>query len=565
MSNILNHNRNIFDFKINKSNYWDFHLCVDINDGNTYEDADCLSANIDINNSDCVWFDTLYSKKENVWVDAVNDGLSLNSIGFTGMDNGLITFEKDKITNREFLDLFLNSRYSVEKGDKRFVLNKVNGNNKLYDYSTDVTYVDGVQVVKLNGGFYQGFFKSDNYQVLPDDINDGVCFSFTLKKEDFINSKITLNDNHPNNKGFFFYIGTRAENKWWKKYTTSFDYKKYLQEYTDGYSKEYFENESTDEEEYVTELPPVKEGKYFSNGYISDTKEDRYFDENSDCCNHYVEEGYIEKDIKIDKDMHLSTAEGYDLYQPNIVEYKTDNKFITYNHGKDGFTVKDKSEDCEVVLYDIKAPDIENYFLLFHHGCNGYTTKNIQSLIDKESKKYDVLADLYNNALGFRITDDGSIGYRYLVQDCEKGGYKIEEEYSYPNVVDNKWCVVDIKIVPSGQKIKFLIYVNAKLILVSKELPKTNLRSLNDLSSKQEGVPYNISIGGGTQGLCDTIGIDYLSTPDSVLPLEQNFAGTFIGYLKSFKVYDCQLNYSVIQRKVEEEDKLLNRYDIYNI
>ena len=36
MSNILNHNRNIFDFKINKSNYWDFHLCVDINDGNTY-------------------------------------------------------------------------------------------------------------------------------------------------------------------------------------------------------------------------------------------------------------------------------------------------------------------------------------------------------------------------------------------------------------------------------------------------------------------------------------------------------------------------------------------------
>ena len=91
------------------------------------------------------------------------------------------------------------------------------------------------------------------------------------------------------------------------------------------------------------------------------------------------------------------------------------------------------------------------------------------------------------------------------------------------------------------------------------------MRSLNDLSSKQEGVPYNISIGGGTQGLCDTIGIDYLSTPDSVLPLEQNFAGTFIGYLKSFKVYDCQLNYSVIQRKVEEEDKLLNRYDIYNI
>ena len=29
MSNILNHNRNIFDFKLDLSNYWDFHICLD--------------------------------------------------------------------------------------------------------------------------------------------------------------------------------------------------------------------------------------------------------------------------------------------------------------------------------------------------------------------------------------------------------------------------------------------------------------------------------------------------------------------------------------------------------
>ena len=29
MSNILNHNRNIFQFDINKEDYWDFQLCID--------------------------------------------------------------------------------------------------------------------------------------------------------------------------------------------------------------------------------------------------------------------------------------------------------------------------------------------------------------------------------------------------------------------------------------------------------------------------------------------------------------------------------------------------------
>ena len=49
MSNILNHNRNIFQFDINKEDYWDFQLCID----NAYDDfceglvERCLSAYID--------------------------------------------------------------------------------------------------------------------------------------------------------------------------------------------------------------------------------------------------------------------------------------------------------------------------------------------------------------------------------------------------------------------------------------------------------------------------------------------------------------------------------------
>lgn len=565
MSNILNHNRNIFDFKINKSDYWDFHLCINNCDSILNNEKYCLAVNIDTNDNECIWFDTLYSKKENTWSNAINNGLYLNSIGFTGIDNGLITFDKDKITNKEFLDIFLNSKYSIEKNDNRFILNKVNGNNQIYDYSTEITYYNDTQVIKLNGGFYQGFFKSNNYQVLPTDINNGVCFSFILKKENFTNPNITLNDKHPNNKGFFFYIGTRAENKWWKKYSTSFDYEKCLQQYTDDYSKEYLEFTPLKNKEYVSEMPIRSDGKYFENDYLINNNEDKYFDENNSCCNSYVENDYIEDDIQIEENMKLNTSEGYDLYQPNIIEFKTDNKFITYNHTHDGFTVKDKIDDKEIILYDIKKPDIGNYFTLFNRTCSGYTVNNIQTLIDKENKKYDILADLYNNALGFRITDDGKIGYRYLIKNCDSNDIKIEEEYSVSNIIINVWYKIDIKICPSGKNIKIFIYVNNKLVLVSKELPKLNLRKLDDLSSKQEGVPFNISLGGGTQGLCDSIDINYMTPPEMILPLEKNFAGTFIGYIKLFKFYNCTMNYSMLERNLENEDELLNQNDIYII
>ena len=68
---------------------------------------------------------------------------------------------------------------------------------------------------------------------------------------------------------------------------------------------------------------------------------------------------------------------------------------------------------------------------------------------------------------------------------------------------------------------------------------------LNEPYDKQEGVPFNISIGGGTQGLLDTVySID--STPYDIYPLGKYFGGTFIGYFKSFKFYDCLLNYQRI-------------------
>ena len=108
----------------------------------------------------------------------------------------------------------------------------------------------------------------------------------------------------------------------------------------------------------------------------------------------------------------------------------------------------------------------------------------------------------------------------------------------------------DICLSPNSflDTMQIMIYVNGKLVLVSKELPIFNLKLLDDLEEKQEGVPFNISLGGGTQGLAEVVYLNYLRLPEYVLPLEKEFGGSFIGWIKSFKFYTCPLNYYEIRQ-----------------
>ena len=213
--------------------------------------------------------------------------------------------------------------------------------------------------------------------------------------------------------------------------------------------------------------------------------------------------------------------------------------------------------------------------------CTGYTTGTIQKYNEAHEKPYDIYKDIKNNAFGLRITKDGAIGYRYGILDCETSAanhYSMVEEYSKSGMVKcNEWNDITVKIVvlnpyysqiqrsyqlrglfsgmtfcentgtTGSHRIKIYVYVNGYLKLVSKELPEFAFRELNDDYQKQEGVPYSISLGGGTQGLMETIGPDYMNASRYILPLERDFGGSFNGDIKSFKMYDCPLNYSTIR------------------
>ena len=651
MGNIFNHNRLPFNFRLDRSEYWDFYLSQP-SYGSDYIDGlsdRCLISFIDTTDPECVWFDSLYSKPKYYWEDAVNNGISLKNIGYTGVDNGLIHYEKDRISNKEFLKLYKDSEIKIEKDDLRLLLNKVYGNNQIFFYGNDIVEEDGMLVSKLNGGFWQGFFKTDeNYRVLPKNIGNGLTFEVVLKKHDFEkDGKYRLNDRHSGNKGIFLYLGTRAENKWWKEYISEYSPSKvdngfivdgyvnsdytgedslnddYIKPYQDLYAvDEYFadgyltdkckENcccpkDSKDDggshrkssmpkftypealnvyednavwfdqdghlwienEMFTTGLKPKNNcskskrkcncGDYFADGYITDD----YYD-NCDCTI-YFKEDYLNPEAKIDENEELVMKDGYSVRQTNIREYRSDNKFLLFDRTCEGYTTDNWVEGSEVIITDVLTPKIKNYFLLFNRTCGGYTTDTIGSLIEEESRKYDILNDLYRNAIAFRIDDDGRIGYKYFVKDCDTDdGYKIESEWSSIGVVkDDKWYTVTIKLLPIGKKYDecaentsssdkmiIVIYVNGKLKFKSKELPILNLKKLNDMYSKQEGVPFNISLGGGTQGLSDVIYLNYRKLPEYELPIEKEFAGTFIGFVKTLRIYNCGISFSEINQNV---------------
>ncbi len=583
MSNILNHNRDIFQFYLNKEDYWDFHLCIDNISGDYTEGLSerCLSAYIDMSDDECIWFDNVYSKSEYVWENAINNGLIFNNFGFTSVDNGKTFYEKDRITNKEFFEIFTNTKYNIEKNDLRLTLTKVRGNQQLYDYSNYITFWDDkFQVAKLNGGWYQGFFcgnNGENYKVLPTDIGNGWDLEFVLNKEDFNNEKQTLNDVYPENKGIFFYIGTRAENKWWLKYLTNHNFDWCLKTaFDEGYvNSEYLQTQGLNDDYFKSIVEMYENIEYFSDEYLLIEKEkfesafiDEYTSDNKFCehCQNYVDDEYIEKDLTIDENMALKTEDGYDINQPNIGKIKTNNKFLIFDRTSEGQTANNWDENnTEIILDYIKKPNIGNYFTLFHKGRDGYDVKKIQKVLDSKNKEYNVLHDLYRNAFALQIKDDGTIGYKYLIKDCdsEEENYQIEREFTANSVIsNNKWYTIHIKIKPIrhknksnlnclsentiNDKMQIMFYVNGKLVLISKELPIFNFKMLNDLEEKQEGVPFNLSIGGGTQGLSEVVYLNYMKLPEYVLPLEKEFGGSFIGWVKSFKFYSCPLNYQEI-------------------
>lgn len=581
---------------------------VDTNNG--ILNTDCLISYIDMNNPNCI-FDggvtslTEINGKKIDYENSIADFCELNDIKLTGIDNGLISFDKifgySNITNKEFYELMTEYKMFLESGDTRLTLYEVTGNTGHYSYGTK--YVNGDEkYYALSGGFLQGFFKMHgfNYQTLPQHIENTWNLEFVLRPRDYEYRKPyldkeengeALNLIYPDNKGIFFYMGTRSENKFSQFYKNNMDsypirpgYEELCNEDMNG---QYFHNGKTKEdakrrsnlENYLTVASLYIPFEFLNNehvcgcGYTGSYKgtlksivdDNNNIQQGSD----YEYEDYVIDDIDLSDFTINTTFEGKPIDTNSIVEFITDNKYLLFNRTKHGYTAKtfEKDADYTFILSGITKEYQKNAYLLFNRTKNGYTTKNIDNWFSSneyqelENGTYDITKDIVGNAFALQIKDDGSIGYKYLVRDCEsEHKIKIESEFSYPGIItDDEWNVVNVMFsilngnvdncgTPYGKrKMRIYVYVNGMLKLVSKELDEFNFHELDDSFDKQEGVPYNISLGGGSQGLMESIWTNRKQMFKYVLPIEQNFAGTFIGDIRSFKFYNCKMESAQIK------------------
>jgi len=513
MGNIYQHNFNKCDLRLSNSGYWDMFLAFDCRnnglDHNLILSGDCLLIDIDINNDLSISGNSICSLVTWEGVTINGSGITLNDIGLTGIDNGFIEYPcSADTTGSTFLNVYTGSSMFISSADTTFCMTRVTGCT--YDYP--VEFDSGATVgryLKLCGGFYQGFFKlsdktyfeeiSDNmfvwplswftcppdcltgdtgttcttlnphlayecynqdkpipynYQILPTRQENGWTAEFIINPDDTICSGVTgttLNEVYTGNTGFIFYMGTRAENKYWDLFSG--------------------------------------------------------------------ETGY-------------TTSSGFPLPPPTITEeVLNDNPFLVYN------------------------------------GSNLTTACTFTGITEVTTTNKDWELDIIDNALGFRITPEGAVGYRLITSTgvCSGDSYTTEcaviEDYSEDGLITNgEWQQLVIRFRPYGiydttcdlvvgarRKGRLDIYINGYLRHTFDDFDEFIFKELDEHREKQQGVPFNYSLGGGSQGLLETNTVGGPDQLDESLKIEENFAGTFIGCLSSFKFFGCSLDVTTIQ------------------
>jgi hypothetical protein len=165
----------------------------------------------------------------------------------------------------------------------------------------------------------------------------------------------------------------------------------------------------------------------------------------------------------------------------------------------------------------------------------------------------DITEKLYLESLANNATSLITIPYTQI-------GGKTSEQIELVRL-NEKWLID--KLYRNG---RLKIYVNGKLFHTIENFEEIIPRGLDTDKEKQVGVPFNISWGGGTQGLRENLTFSsmtqpygpYIQDPENFpindlsgttfnglktnILIEQNFAGTFDGAISQFRMYVTPLS-----------------------
>ena len=601
--NINNYYFNRYDIKLDYSSYFDLTLASDerdydeevvfsnniiaVNDGNrlpvsidlnSYLSNQKLTLFWNVNNSG----NTLVSKN---YYNPNNDDLfcetatTVCDIGLVGTDNGLydkmsgqsLTFTMGINDFEKFNPHYYDRRLKLHpvwsyadwpnhrfSGNSKTVYNIISKNNDTVGYYNE-----------LYGGFYQGFYKlyGYDYEVFPERVNKGWTMETVIKprqREEYEiqPSEVYLNDVYPDNAGMFFFFGTRAENKYYHPDSGLTECIKTCACANTGVTNSncfnVFPTTATTVQHnigpcggYNTEVtnPPVDPGKdVFSNAMAIRLSGDP---KNPRLCVKY---------IKLTGDCITTGSCG--------------TTGITYSSG---YSV---NEVCSTRgIYD----DC-NYDSLVCYTAN---TEERWVMISAVFERYETLeeCDLLNwGGLGdirellYPSSINGASPNLIMPPQTHIGSPK--EKLVNITELNRKWLREKDK-----RKGLLKLYVNGYLFMVIEDFEEIIPRELNTQKEKQLGVPFNISWGGGTQGLreslmfssCTTTYGPYIQDPKSMpnqvlsgtslsglttdILLEPNFGGTFMGGISQFRMYTEPLSSPQIQHNARI---LKDRFDLYD-
>ena len=511
----------------------------------------------------------------------------LCDIGLTGIDNGLVpNMSGETIEITTGLYTSVQDRFSRYKYDRRMKMHPITGfttsENRLWNddsYTYDLSYVnaggDIGYVAQLNGGFYQGFYKiaGYDYQVFPERVSLGWTAEFMLKYRWTGDTSVGLNNRYPDNKGTFFYMGARAENKFYH--------------YADGSPAQ-----DTGYTRVTSGLTCMHTCGCSSSTNTASTCLSVYqisggSSTNCSCgcnCQCSVTAKYPEKDPLYDEVSNaLSLRLSGDTGNPRLCV-----KVFRITGGCE------TSGTCLTGLTYTTGTSVTEWCSTrgIFDFCSGTTYPNVEHWvqIDAVFQRNEWLdtCDLYDKGgLGLIVSTV------FTATSANNSVSLIEPPLTHEQPYDPATTEVvkfndmwNEEIYYRLGTLKF--YVNGRLFMVAENFEEIIPRLLNTERENQIGVGYNISLGGGTQGLHDNLtfsggcppelsGITYQQDPECLttydldntiysglttqIQLETLFGGSMIGEISTFRMYTEPLNAAQIKHNFKI---LENKYDLLN-
>ena len=497
----------------------------------------------------------------------------LCDIGLTGIDNGLVqNMSGETIEITTGLYSGTTDKFSRYKYDRRMKLHPITGftttQNRLWNdnsYTYDLNYQnvggDIGYVANLQGGFFQGFYKIPgyDYQVFPQRVPLGWTAEFMLKYRWTGDTSGGLNNRYPDNKGTFFYMGARAENKFYH--------------YADGSPKQ-----DSGYTRVTSGLTCMHTCGCASSANTS-----------SQCLQVYQPSGGTITNCTCGCECDCTTTAEYPEKDPLYDEVSNALSLrLSGDTGSPRLCVKtyritggcESTGTCLTGITYVTGTSLTEWCSTrgIFDDCSGTTYQNVEHWvqIDAVFQRYEWLdiCDLY---------DKGGLGL--LVKDVYYATIEgrsvtlieppITREATYDPASTEVVTFTDMWTEEQKYRLGTLkFYVNGKLFMVTENFEEIIPRLLNTPKEKQIGVGYNISIGGGTQGLHDNLTfsggcpttieeIVYQQDPECLtdydlehtiysgltthIKLEEYFGGSMVGEISAFRMYTEPLNASQIK------------------